>query len=59
VPINKASVEKPGQNFRLIGAHAGQISWDEDAFDPMTDQELIESGLGYISAETPVSTKET
>jgi|ERR1700722_5833889 prevent-host-death family protein len=34
--------------FRLIGAYRGKISWDEDAFDPMTDQELIESGLGYM-----------
>ena len=31
-----------------MGAYAGQIRWDEDAFDPMTDQELIESGLGYM-----------
>jgi prevent-host-death family protein len=48
VPINEASAEKSGPNYRLIGAYAGQISWDEDAFDPMTDQELIESGLGYM-----------
>ena len=48
VPINEASAEKPGPNFRLIGAYAGKISWDKDAFDPMTDQELIESGLGYM-----------
>jgi hypothetical protein len=41
-------VEKPGPSFRLIGAYAGQISWDEDAFDPMTDQDLIECGLGYM-----------
>jgi prevent-host-death family protein len=48
VPINEASAEKPKQDFRLIGAFHGKISWDEDAFDPMTDQELIESGLGYM-----------
>ena len=48
VRINEPSGEKPGQNFRLIGAYAGQISWDEDAFDPMADQELIESGPGYM-----------
>ena len=48
VPIKEASAEKPGSNFRLMGAYAGQIRWDEDAFDPMTDQELIESGLGYM-----------
>lgn len=34
--------------FRLIGAYRGKISWDEDAFDPMTDQELVDSGLGYM-----------
>jgi prevent-host-death family protein len=48
VPINGAAADKPGPNFRLIGAYAGQISWDDDAFDPMIDQELIESGLGYM-----------
>jgi prevent-host-death family protein len=34
--------------FRLIGAYQGQIHMDEDAFDPMTDKELIECGLGYL-----------
>ena len=53
VPINDAPAEKPGPNFRLMGAYAGQITWDEDAFDPMTDQELIESGLGYM-ADAPL-----
>jgi prevent-host-death family protein len=48
VPINEPSADGPGPNFRLIGAYAGQISWDEDAFEPMTGQELIESGLGYM-----------
>jgi prevent-host-death family protein len=48
VAISEASAEKPAANFRLMGAYAGKISWDEDAFDPMTDQELIDSGLGYM-----------
>jgi prevent-host-death family protein len=39
--------------FRLIGAYRGKISWDEDAFDPMTDQELVESGLGYMLDAPP------
>jgi prevent-host-death family protein len=46
VAIDQPKTEK--LPFRLIGAFQGKISWDEDAFDPMTDQELIESGLGYM-----------
>jgi hypothetical protein len=46
VPIEPAATENAP--FRLLGAYRGKISWDEDAFDPMTDQELIESGLGYM-----------
>jgi prevent-host-death family protein len=41
----KRSEELP---FRLMGAYRGKISWAEDAFDPMSDEELIESGLGYM-----------
>jgi hypothetical protein len=37
------------------------MHWDEDAFDPMTDEELVECGWGYMQdaplvappAETP------
>jgi prevent-host-death family protein len=50
VAIDQPQAEK--LPFRLIGAFQGKISWDEDAFDPMTDQELIESGLGYM-LDTP------
>ena len=46
VPIQQPDSEKPP--FRLMGAFRGKISWDEDAFDPMTDKELIDSGLGYM-----------
>jgi len=46
VPIQPPDSEKPP--FRLMGAFRGKISWDEDAFDPMTDKELIDSGLGYM-----------
>ena len=38
---------EPELPFRLLGAYRGKISWTEGAFDPMTDEELIESGLGY------------
>jgi len=46
VAIDQPEAEK--RPFRLMGAFHGKISWDEDAFDPMTDQELIDSGLGYM-----------
>ncbi|MGD0729858.1 MAG: type II toxin-antitoxin system prevent-host-death family antitoxin [Terracidiphilus sp.] len=32
----------------LAGAYAKEDHWDDDAFDPMTDEELIQSGLGYL-----------
>jgi prevent-host-death family protein len=47
VPIVSPEPE-PEPPFRLAGAYRGKISWSEDAFDPMTDEELIESGLGYM-----------
>ena len=48
VAIDQPAANKPAPNFRLLGAYRGKISWDEDAFDPMTDEELVESGLGYM-----------
>jgi prevent-host-death family protein len=46
VPINETpKTERP---FRLIGAFAGQIRCDDDAFDPMTDEELVECGWGWM-----------
>jgi prevent-host-death family protein len=46
VPINEPP--EPNLPFRLIGAFAGQIHYDEDAFDPMTDEELVECGWGWM-----------
>lgn len=46
VPINDPPVPDPP--FRLMGAYRGRMRWDADAFDPMTDEELRESGLGYM-----------
>jgi prevent-host-death family protein len=46
VPI--AVTPAPKQSFRLMGAYRGQLHWDEDAFDPMTDEELVDGGLGYM-----------
>jgi hypothetical protein len=34
--------------FRLAGAYRGKMRWDEDAFDPMTDEELAECGWGWM-----------
>lgn len=39
---------KDGAPFRLMGAYRGKIAWDDDAFDPMSDQELVASGFGYM-----------
>ena len=46
VPIDQPSA--PKLPFRLMGAYRGKMRWDEDAFDPMTDEELVECGLGYM-----------
>src|SRR5665213_2180257 len=51
VPIKEP--DEPEKPFRMLGAYRGLVSWDEDAFDPMTDQELVESGLGYM-LDTPL-----
>jgi hypothetical protein len=32
----------------LAGAYAREVHWDDDAFDAMTDEELIQCGLGYL-----------
>lgn len=45
-------IEQPPQEevpFRLLGAYCGKISWTEDAFDPLTDNELVEMGWGYMT----------
>ncbi len=43
VPIDPAFSRKS-----LAGAYAGRVHWDDDAFDPMTDEELVQLGLGYL-----------
>ena len=48
VAINEAAASQPEPNFRLAGAYRGRMRWDEDAFDPMTDQELVECGWGWM-----------
>jgi prevent-host-death family protein len=44
VPV-QASVSRK----ELAGSYSkGLAHWDDDAFDPMTDEELIQCGLGYM-----------
>ena len=43
VPIDSTFSRKS-----LAGAYSKDVHWDDDAFDPMTDEELIQSGLGYL-----------
>jgi prevent-host-death family protein len=48
VAINQPADDSAEARFRLLGAYRGKISWTKDAFDPMTDEELAESGMGYM-----------
>ena len=48
VPIDEAASNLPDPSFRLAGAYRGRMRWDEDAFDPMTDDELLECGWGWM-----------
>jgi prevent-host-death family protein len=43
VAIDQPTAEKPP--FRLIGAFRGLVHADDSAFDPMTDEELVEYGF--------------
>jgi prevent-host-death family protein len=46
VPIDKPSEPEPP--FRYIGAFKGLVHADDSAFDPMTDEELVETGFGFM-----------
>ncbi len=48
VPINEPAADRNDPNFRLAGVYRGRMHWDEDAFDPMTDEELAECGWGWM-----------
>jgi prevent-host-death family protein len=48
VPIDQPAADQPEPNFRLAGAYRGRMRWDEDTFDPMTDEELVKCGWGYM-----------
>ena len=43
VPVDSSFSRKS-----LAGAYPKEIHWDDNAFDPLTDEELIQMGLGYI-----------
>jgi prevent-host-death family protein len=48
-PVAKiVAVDATFSRAALAGAYAKDVHWDGDAFDPMSDQELIQSGLGYL-----------
>jgi prevent-host-death family protein len=48
-PVAKiVAIDTVSSRKALAGAYAGRISWTDNAFDPLTDQELIELGWGYM-----------
>jgi prevent-host-death family protein len=48
-PVAKiVAVDSTFSRASLAGAYAKDVHWDDDAFDPMSDEELIQSGLGYL-----------
>jgi prevent-host-death family protein len=47
VAINEPATG-PELPFRLAGAYRGKMHWDEHAIDPMTDEELVECGWGWM-----------
>lgn len=48
-PVAKiVAVDSTFSRKSLAGAYGKGVHCDEDAFDPMTDEELIQSGLGYL-----------
>jgi len=48
-PVAKiVAAESTFSRKALAGAYAKESRWDDDAFDPMTDEELIQNGLGYL-----------
>jgi prevent-host-death family protein len=48
-PVAKiVAIESNFSRESLAGAYAKDVHWDDGAFDPMSDEELIQSGLGYM-----------
>jgi prevent-host-death family protein len=51
-PVAKiVAIDQPqsgNPSFRLMGAFRGLVHADDSAFDPMTDEELVEYGFGCM-----------
>jgi len=48
-PVAKVvAVEPASYRKDLAGAYQRGTHWDDDAFDPLTDEELVQMGLGYL-----------
>ncbi|MGA3262916.1 MAG: type II toxin-antitoxin system prevent-host-death family antitoxin [Terracidiphilus sp.] len=48
-PVAKiVAIDSTFSRKSLAGAYGKEVHWDDDAFDPMTDEELIQSGFGYL-----------
>lgn len=49
-PVAKlVPIDKPAEHpFRYIGAFAGQVEADDSAFEPMSDEELAETGFDFM-----------
>ena len=48
-PVAKiVPIKTPSSRKELAGAYPKPGFAEDDAFDPMTDEELIQSGLGYM-----------
>jgi prevent-host-death family protein len=67
-PVAKiVAIEEPKKEdapFRLLGAYRGKIHFDDSAFAPATDQDLIEMGFDFLvdaplvpSPDNPVEKK--
>lgn len=40
----------PASRKSLAGSYASRVTCSDDAFDPLTDEELVQWGLGYMLA---------
>jgi prevent-host-death family protein len=42
------AIEQPASKQRIPGGFEGLVHADDSAFDPLTDQELVECGFGFM-----------
>jgi prevent-host-death family protein len=49
-PVAKVvAINEPSSSRKMLaGSYRGLIQWDENSFDPMSDEELVECDLGYM-----------